>query len=81
MMTGCGGRGVVMRMGKDLVAAGVDREMATDVTNDHGLTRTRRLGYVNAGRFTTGAGATSDVRRNEILYSFMDDQIVLTETL
>ena len=72
---------MVMRMGKVLVAAGVDREMATDVTNDHGLAGTRRLGYVDAGRFTTGAGATSDVRRDKILYSFMDDHVVLPETL
>lgn len=81
LMTGCGGRGVQGRMGKVLVAAGVNREMATDVTNDHGLARTRRLGYVDPGRFTTGAGATSDVRRDKILYPFMDDQVVLTETL
>lgn len=72
---------MVLCMGKVLVAAGVNREMATDVTYDHGLAGTRRLGYVDAGRFATGAGATSDVRRDEILYPFMDDQVVLTETL
>ena len=80
-MTGCGGRGVVMRMGKVLVAAGVDREMASDVTNDHGLAGTRRLGYIDSGRFTTGAGATSDVRRDEVLNPIVQDQVVLPETL
>ena len=63
------------------MAAGVNRQMASDMTNDHGLARARRLGDVDAGRVTTGAGATSDVRSDEILHSFMDDQVVLPETL
>lgn len=49
LMTGCGVRGVEVRMEKVLVTAGVDREMATYVTNDHGLAGARRLGDIDAG--------------------------------
>lgn len=63
------------------MAAGVDTEMATDVADDDGLTRTGGLGDVDAGRVTTGAGATSDVRRDEVLNPIVQDQVVLPETL
>lgn len=53
LMTGCGGRGVEVRMEKILVATDVDREMAAYMTNDHGLAGARRLGDVDAGRITT----------------------------
>jgi len=64
-----------------LVASSVDRQMASDVTDDDGLTRTCRLGDVDPGGFATRARTTADVCRDEILHPTMNNEVVLPETL
>ena len=63
------------------MASSLDSQMTSDVADQDGLTRTCGLGDVDPGRFATRARTTTDVRRDEVLHSTMNGEVVLPETL
>jgi len=79
LMTGCGGRGVEVRMEGVLVATSQDGEVSANLTDDHGLTGAMRLCDVNPGRITAVTCPASDVGLDTVSAAHVSDVVDLGE--
>jgi len=78
-MTGCGGRGVEVRMEGVLVATSQDGEVSTNLTDDHGLSGAMRLYDVDPGRIAAVTSPASDVGFDAVSVPHVSDVVDLEE--